>query len=621
MKLDFLRLENFLSYKEVELSLKDRGLVLLEGKNGSGKSSLFDGLLFNLYGITARGLRGDRVVKDGESWAKTYLKITDDNQTLEIERGRNLNQNLRVLLNGKEIGKGRDAQKDINLFIGFDYDIFTTIAIRNQQASKFIYLTDSYKKEILNKILNLSRFERAEERAKNETNKQKDKIKELQYKLQATRSNISEALFRIKNLEDYKTKWEEQRNRDIENFKNQLSQLKRPGGLEELKQQERSLIEELNKTDYKAIKAKIADLLDRRTEANNIVARVQEEIRSLKQQYREPVDIERYLKENSYCPRCGSSLLSDNTREHYRKEQERENAYINDANKELTDKINERQEYLNKQRDKVEALSRQLIDLDDEQVKFTEISMEQLPVIMRQINDITVQLERYTSLRFHYQKQIEQLSNTTWPAQEHYRSELHCLDSLQTKEAKQQGELEILDIEFPYTDFWVKGFSKKGIQSFLLDSSIPYLTDRANQYFSILTDGLGTIQFATTKELTSGNLSETLQTIASYQDGGSTNKSCISGGEGTRADISIILALGDLVALRHSSKLDFRLFDEPFEQLDNYGYQRVATLLRELILPEVGTIFVTTHQQELKGLFQNRLTVIKENGCSRIIEG
>ncbi|MBQ6627909.1 MAG: AAA family ATPase [Methanobrevibacter sp.] len=61
-----IKLHNFFSFSDAELSLSDMGFTLVEGRNyckldnaysnGSGKSSIFNGICFALTGETAQGI-------------------------------------------------------------------------------------------------------------------------------------------------------------------------------------------------------------------------------------------------------------------------------------------------------------------------------------------------------------------------------------------------------------------------------------------------------------------------------------------------------------------------------------------------------------------------------------
>ena len=58
-------------------------------------------------------------------------------------------------------------------------------------------------------------------------------------------------------------------------------------------------------------------------------------------------------------------------------------------------------------------------------------------------------------------------------------------------------------------------------------------------------------------------------------------------------------------------------YDEIFDGLDEVGIQRVMLLLKERV-KNVSSVFVISHNQELKELFENVVTVDKEGGLSTI---
>ncbi|MGI4292156.1 hypothetical protein ACR2WS_26640, partial [Klebsiella pneumoniae] len=61
------------------------------------------------------------------------------------------------------------------------------------------------------------------------------------------------------------------------------------------------------------------------------------------------------------------------------------------------------------------------------------------------------------------------------------------------------------------------------------------------------------------------------------------------------------------------------LYDECFDGLDTIGCENVIKLLKDR-LNTVGTIFVITHNTELKPLFEQTIKIVKENGVSKLEE-
>ena len=61
------------------------------------------------------------------------------------------------------------------------------------------------------------------------------------------------------------------------------------------------------------------------------------------------------------------------------------------------------------------------------------------------------------------------------------------------------------------------------------------------------------------------------------------------------------------------------LYDEIFESLDPIGCESVITLLQEK-QKQIGSIFVITHNSALSTLFENTITIKKQNGVSHIVK-
>jgi len=182
---------------------------------------------------------------------------------------------------------------------------------------------------------------------------------------------------------------------------------------------------------------------------------------------------------------------------------------------------------------------------------------------------------------------------------------------------QQKGWLEFLARQQRYVEFWVHGFSNRGVKSLLLSTVTEELNSRANIYLSHLSGGRATVNFQTQTVLASGELREKFRVAVSYAHGAGDYEG-ISGGEMRRVDIAVLFALGDLAAARSVAPVHLRLLDEPFDNLDNIGKEAVVDLLRSELLPRIGTLLVMSHDEDLKSYFNKRIVVVKEKGVSRI---
>jgi DNA repair exonuclease SbcCD ATPase subunit len=165
------------SYASLELNLLDRGLVLVEGKNGSGKSTIFETLLWTLFGETSKKLKADDVIRENldHSLAKGrtcgYVSLDCDGTVVEVYRYRKHKkyENSMLLFADRQplkMGSDSETLKRLEKMIGHDFDTFCTTVVFPQGGTEFVGLNDAAIKSILDRVFHVERFGEAQERAK-----------------------------------------------------------------------------------------------------------------------------------------------------------------------------------------------------------------------------------------------------------------------------------------------------------------------------------------------------------------------------------------------------------------------------------------------------------------------
>jgi len=154
--------------------------------------------------------------------------------------------------------------------------------------------------------------------------------------------------------------------------------------------------------------------------------------------------------------------------------------------------------------------------------------------------------------------------------------------------------------------FWERAFSEQGVIKYIISNILEYFNKQCNYYLGYLTNSKFFVEFD--QELNEKIVS--VDTLIPYIS--------LSGGEKRKVNLSVLLALKDLLILTDKNQSDLLFFDEIAENLDEQGIIGLYQLLIEL--KKSKNIFVITHNKYLKTLLDSskRILVIKENGISTI---
>ena len=149
MKLQFnsIHIENFLSIGCADIPLNDNGYVLVSGinnsksdsalSNGSGKSSIFDSILWALTGETIRGASSVTNI-NGNDGALVEIDISVDDRDYSIRRTKDHSRyktSLQILSDGEDLsGKGiRDSEKILqNLLPDVNASVLGSVVLLGQ---------------------------------------------------------------------------------------------------------------------------------------------------------------------------------------------------------------------------------------------------------------------------------------------------------------------------------------------------------------------------------------------------------------------------------------------------------------------------------------------------------
>lgn len=292
MKIQSIEFKNFASYGNSiqRLEFEDNGseLFLTLGKNGHGKTTIANAIVFALYGKVEGVKMNDlpnRINK--ELWVKINLKCKGTE--VEIERGLSPSK-FEVRLNGVEFDKAgkRSVQEYLEEEIfGIPYHVFKNIIILSVNDFKsFLTMTNADKKQIIDRMFGFSILNDMQKAVKEDRKSLKVDLDIFERELKQINENILSVNMKLNEL---KAESNEKNKAQIQELKDQLTELA------------------ADKTKLAEAQTKITETLGNVNEDLTVKQKSKSELEFELQSLRKKLD----LYENNSCPTCETPLTGD----------------------------------------------------------------------------------------------------------------------------------------------------------------------------------------------------------------------------------------------------------------------------------------------------------------------
>jgi DNA repair exonuclease SbcCD ATPase subunit len=656
MEIINLHAENFCCFSKLDLDLNDRGLVWVSGNNkdsdaaennGSGKSTIFKSLSWGLYGQCIDGSKADKIIKDGAD--KTVVVVTMQDSkggqwVVERERKKGSPKITLIQPNGEVFEASKDDTQDkINEMIGLDFLAFkNTVLYGQNDTARFANpkTRDSERKDMLNKILRTGILKDCHERVLKERKKLRFDIAGTEVKLETLDERLEELNNDILSTRDNFEEFEKAREHEIEQCSNKAKQYKNRA-LERKEDFDEMSLEHVSTCDIDACKTEIKNLTlsvaegeSAKTERGHLYGTrgtLEDDKHTLKmnsldfKSKTKTCDQQLNRLSGSKCPVCESDLSKGSPaklKKGIKKERDEAEHGLIKITEELGDissKIKTIDENIDLKEEVIAdaAIAERKIITLEKKIAEEEMAEERLRLTKEELNWEIDHLVKRAKEQVQKAKEASSKEN---PYDDMFSSLNDKVEATEGKIRTLKKQLKKLSTKLSIVEFWCFGFSGKGLPSFLLDSVMPFLTERANEYLEILSDGDIEIEFRTQKELKSGKneIRDTIE-IAHLVEG--VEGYPPSGGQLKKIEIATDFALMDLVASREDSNLNLLCLDEILDGLDSEGRARVLLLLQKLKVEKGGSIFVISHEVDISEVFEDNVVVTKEDGDSILIEG
>ena len=182
-----LRLQNFRKHEQIEIAFEDNSqLILINGKNGAGKSTILEAILYGLFGEGRYGKRNlDSLVRWGSEGEglEVEIEIEIENSIYRVLRKRVNGFSTAVLYgNGNALTEGpNEVTLSIEIILGMDSVGFKTSVIAQQnELDGLSGLSGKKKADTVSRLLRLDTVTSAKSNARNLYNNENSVFKGLQ---------------------------------------------------------------------------------------------------------------------------------------------------------------------------------------------------------------------------------------------------------------------------------------------------------------------------------------------------------------------------------------------------------------------------------------------------------
>ena len=229
-----ITLRNFLSIGQVtqavDFDRQDLTLILGENldlggdgaRNGTGKTSLIQGLSYALFGVPINSIRKDNLVNrtNGKGMLVT-LEFSVNGIDYKIERGRKpnllkfyVNNDLQKGLDDAQ-GENKETQAQIEKIICMSSSMFRHIVALNTYSEPFLALKANEQREIIEQLLGITLLSEKAESIKILLKETKDSIQGEEFKVKAIEEANKRVKEQIESLKRRQGLWQKKHESDL----------------------------------------------------------------------------------------------------------------------------------------------------------------------------------------------------------------------------------------------------------------------------------------------------------------------------------------------------------------------------------------------------------------------
>lgn len=620
-----LEVENFLSWGSATLDFSSQlgKISAVVGanedasaadSNGSGKSSLFEALVWCLYDTTPRGISKNSVVRSGAGQCSVAVEFEVEGKVYTVRRTRKGTSGVNsvTISDGlTDLTRSTTAETDrlIGTVLGVSVELLYLTSFFGQgMESRFSTLSDSERKRLLESVLNLKVYDTLSTHCNRELKQSLASQQRILSCIETSSKDLVELGDKLSHMEVAAAEAESARDLKLSQLSTDLEQA--TSLLTQFRVEQESL-EKKNaslRTEWKSLgeklssaKLSLASTTLNKNSAKKELARLVDRSLTLSakaSQLPPPSDT---------CPTCKSPLLGESLRSAVEAFDEQMRA----ATAEI---LSVQSSMLAVEEDVYRLTMMESTELSTVGVLEKEVGEFQYPDLEEE-KSLASSVASYTVTIQSIGAVMAGLS-----AVDHRASLRPIRDLISSKEdslRQFEQSRSVVDSDVEAWRFCDSTFSMKGIRSYLLDGSIATL----NQHISSLcSDIFGT------------DFSMQVSSVTQRKDGEDANRISIefaspagsytgsSGGERRKADLVLQLALASLCTELGRGTTNLLVADEVLDSLDQTSSRLVVEALVKFSSDYSRASYLISHSPGISAILPDVIRVTKENGVSRIVE-
>lgn len=657
----YISAQNFLCFGQdvFELNFKDYdNIVLIKGNNldikeiddkvasnGVGKSSIPEIIVYTLFGktikhpkkISHKDVINNQIGKNLRTevqWGNFRVVRTRKPDSLRIWEDENheWSEKSEITLGGIPA-----TQKLLEEKIGLNYETFVNILVfTDNNAGSFLECDSSDKRQIVENLLSLDKYRTFAEKAKDLKKEKKELVKSVLYEYETLSSLSKQLNNRLDSSLSQEIQWKKDKNNEIKNLSERLSELK--DSLNNTDDGQKLSIYLDSQKEIESTNQEVDDLEKNQNNIEEILNLAKEKLDNAnrnKNSYNLKLDnIDNLiLKLNNQIKECKKEInkfeenegqkckfclgeISEHNYKNYVQE-------INNKIKEIEDEINKSsasrddinnsildcQKIINKLNKGISAskdnYEKNVKKINEKRKRINELNKISKP----QNKDVSNQIieEKINNINEQINNKNKELENSPF---------INIISSLKNdiKENEnsiknKKDELDSLENDIPYYDFWVTAFGDSGIRKFVIDGIIPALNSRIAYWLQYLIEGKIKLEF-------NNELEEKIERNPS--DGDPFVYHVMSGGERRRLNLAVSQAFAYVMTLSSGVCPSIVFLDEVTTNIDPIGVNGVYNMIVEL--SKDRKVFITTHDQNLLELLEGcqSIKLEKKAGFTKI---